>query len=799
MSPVWILSKSSLRKKKIQNFFITLIILLSAVLLMTAVAIISNSGGAYLNMHERLQGAHQILKIENGLHDPEEVQHWWKQQQGVTVSESMPYHNVSGIMHEGQDHSNVAAMMINTPPKPSAVDELLFDQGQITSIPNEGTVWIPTTLARSKDIQVGDSIGVKTKNGVIDYKVSAVVVDISYSAPFTTTSRIWMSPDDYREVSSKLDEVDKTMISLRYSDYSQSQTYWESFEKSLGTPYLEGKSEFDSLSSFYLVTNKLIAFVMIFLSVVMIAIALYTIYFTISDEIISSYKTIGILSSIGLTSRKIISVYVIQYGLLACLSVVPAVLLSYAFSDRIMDSSVSHLKTANIDMSVSSTDWSWLMAALIIFVIVASSWLFASKARKVEPVQAIRYGGAEHAVARKAASPARAWLRFEQFPASLVIGMRGLIKNVRASSLMVLISGMTSAVLVFGFLFIYSIMSIGQTISHWGYDGSDISMKIDKPAELSYEQLRSQFNLDERVANFSRFGDMNGIVALNKNLQNDSETSMGVYLTVLEGDYNETGVVNLKGRNPMNGDEIAIGVNVAKKLQKEVGDSIEIFVQGKPISMEITGIYQAIANMSNSARLKVEAIQKIQPDYNNMESMFLNVKEGVSIDGFVSELQTKYGTALWVATQSTLVDEVFSEAINVLLVPLGGMGFLFIAVTFIIIYSVCRINIKKESRTYGIFKTIGMTSAKIRLSITTGIFVLSLIGGLLGLLVGVFALPQLLNMVLSNYGIVEVPLVINAAGIGLMVPISAVAAACGAWAASRLILRTSPRILTTEA
>jgi len=588
------------------------------------------------------------------------------------------------------------------------------------------------------------------------------------------------------------------MLGLRYDDYSRNQIYWKAFEKELGSPYLESKTEYESLSSFYLITNKLIGFVMIFLALIMTAIALYTIYFTISDEIISLYKTIGILRSIGLISGKIISVFVIQYTFLAVIAVIPGLFLSYLFSDIIMDSSVSSLKTGATDTNLLSIGFSSLMGVLLILVILGSAWIFSNKARKIEPAQAIRYGMSEKKSARKASLFGRMILSFEHLPTSLVIGLRGILKNIRGSSLMIIISAMTSAVLVFGFIFIFSIVSIGQTIPKWGYDSSDISMRIDDPSSLSFEELQTEFRADERVANFSRFGELNGIIPISEDSQDQEKTSLGIYLTVLDGDYNDTGVVNIEGRNPMNGDEVAIGVNVAKKLNKEIGDSVDIYIQGKSITLNITGIYQAIANMSNSARIKAEAVQRIQADYKDMDSFFINLRDGESPDLYSMELNQKYGIALWTATQQTLVDEVFSEAVTILVVPLAIMALLFIIVTFIIIYSVCRINIKKDSKTYGIYKTLGMTSKNIRISITSGIFVLSLIGGLVGLLVGIFALPQLLNMVLSDYGIVDIPLVMNWVGIILMVPISALAAGLGSWMASRLVQRTSPKILTME-
>ena len=126
-----------------------------------------------------------------------------------------------------------------------------------------------------------------------------------------------------------------------------------------------------------------------------------------------------------------------------------------------------------------------------------------------------------------------------------------------------------------------------------------------------------------------------------------------------------------------------------------------------------------------------------------MNTTFVNLHEGTSVDQFVNELNQRYGSVIWIASQAALVDEVFSQAVTIIVLPMSVMALLFIVITFVIIYSICRINMKKESRTYGIYKLIGMTSRQIRLSETTGILVVSGIGALVGIPLGLVGSPPL--------------------------------------------------------
>ncbi|MDR0268644.1 FtsX-like permease family protein [Paenibacillus sp.] len=798
MYAVWKLSWKNLKNKKVQNSFIAIIIMLAALLLSTAIFVITNTNRVYENMHGEVNGAHQILQMENSIYDPVRVQQWWAKQDGVTTSELMRYRYLSSMSHGGEEIPNVDLFMMDTPNGPFPVDKLLFVQGEERQTPEPGTAWIPTSIAYSNHIQVGDQVEFKTDQGVFQLKVAAVVVDISYCSPFATSGRIWLSHQDYGANLSTLQGNDHYMVGLRFDDYSHNRAYWEKFEQFLGTPYLESVKDFESLSSYYMIANQVIGFVMIFLAVVMISVALYTLGFTISDAILSSYRTIGIIKSVGLSSRNVIMAYVTQYTLLAVVSVIPGIWVSHIFAGKLVDSSMANLRTGASQMNSSYSMGIWL-GVLVIAVIFLSALIFSYKARSVEPAQAVRYGMSEKQYSQKSGRKKRLF-QLGTLPTSLVIGLKGVTKNIRGSVLIIIISALSTAVLVFGFLFVYSISSIHGTIAKWGYDSADLSVRIDNPDKLTYEQFHKEVLLDPRVKNYSRYGDANAVLPINGELAAErKQDTMGVLLTVAEGDFDEIGYENVKGRNPVSDSEISIGVNISRSLGVDVGDRLDIYIEGEKRTLTVTGVYQAIANMAYTGRITADAVRAVNPDYGaSMNTMFINLQNGTSVDQFVNELHQKYGSSIWTASQATLVDEVFSQAFTIIVLPMSVMAMLFIVITFVIIYSICRINMKKESRTYGIYKSVGMTSRQIRLSETTGILVLSAIGSLVGVPLGLTGLPPLLNFILTNYGIVKVPLVMNGGGIAIMIPLSIAAACLGSWFASKSVQTTSPRLLTIE-
>ena len=323
MAVMFKLSLSYLSRNKIQNALIALLLLLSTVLVSTAIVILANTGNQFYEMHTRTHGSHQILTFEKGLNDPDAVHNWWASQDGVQVSPLLTYRTLSGIILNETHIPNIYLYMFNTPPPPWGVDELIFSSGTPDTVPEQGSVWIPTSMANAYHISVGDTIGFKTGSSTLELNVSGIVIDVPYGAPFSNTARVWMNPTDYQHDLATLAGNENRMMGIHFNDYSMNSVYWERYNRETGIPFLESKMEFEAIASFYLIINQVIGFIMIFMGVVMLSIALMTIGFTISDAILANYRTIGILKSLGLTSRRTIGTYVIQYAMLSIAAIIP--------------------------------------------------------------------------------------------------------------------------------------------------------------------------------------------------------------------------------------------------------------------------------------------------------------------------------------------------------------------------------------------------------------------------------------------------------------------------------------------
>lgn len=808
MYAVYSLCLANFRKKKIHNGLIGLLIFLSTLLLATSVTVILNTNNLFSDMHNRTRGSHEMLTLGGQLHNPQKVLGWWDNQEGVTTSQLIPFRALSGMTVKGskltsEGLSSLTVYMMDTPTRPYAVDELVFAQGHESVKPEKGSIWLPTSIAYLYDISVGDTLGFTIGEKKIELQVSAVVVDMPFGAPFPTSVRIWMNQQDYIEQFHNTQGKDEYMLGLRFADYTLSSSYWEKFEQDMGVPYLESKMNFESMSSFYLIMNKVIGFIMIFLGIVMMLVALFTIGFTISDDILSNYKKIGVLKAIGLSSRRLMAVYLSQYAWIAIIAIIPGIVVSQWISKIIIESTLSSLKTGAMVTTLEGNLIAVAVGMVVLTLVLFCVLFYANKARLVQPMQAIRYGMSESdnsALTKRLAGKKNKIISFQRAPLILVIGLRNILKNRKASILMVILATIVSAVLVLGFVLLHSISAIKQTSPLWGYDSSDIVLQITDKEAFSRTEFDQALFSDSRIKSIGWAGYVNGVVSRERKL--DSEPlhgqSMNFQIDILDGSYEDAGFTTITGKNPRNRNEIAIGFNVAKQLNKDVGDVIEVYIEGYKQTLTVTGIYQSISNMSYSARIAVDVIKVIHPDYNRFILAYIHLQDHQDIENVINEINAKYKGSASAVSQQTLLEAAYKQAFAALILPMSIMGLLFTGVIIIIVFSISRINIRKESKTYGIYKSLGLTSTKIRLSVTLGIVGLSTIGAVVGIIVGVYLLPIILGSILNYYGIAEIPLILNWVGIISFASVTLLSAGLGSWASSRVVAKASPQILVIE-
>jgi putative ABC transport system permease protein len=121
-----------------------------------------------------------------------------------------------------------------------------------------------------------------------------------------------------------------------------------------------------------------------------ILIAVFLISTTISGNIFSDYKLIGVLKAHGLTPRNIITIFIIQYLLLSIVFIPLGLLGSFFIIKALFASLVKSIGMTDLDFNLLVPFVGASISMLAVTLLV--SWYCGRKAGKIKPAKAIRDG-----------------------------------------------------------------------------------------------------------------------------------------------------------------------------------------------------------------------------------------------------------------------------------------------------------------------------------------------------------------------------------------------------------------------
>lgn len=186
------------------------------------------------------------------------------------------------------------------------------------------------------------------------------------------------------------------------------------------------------------------------------------------------------------------------------------------------------------------------------------------------------------------------------------------------------------------------------------------------------------------------------------------------------------------GREIEEGDtyQAIIGYKYAEENSLEVGDSIEL----KKNSFEIVGIIEEInSDIDNSIIIPVDTMMNIY-NMDNYKSLFIVPEDVTKIDVVAEDLKSSFDdfeftTSTDIINQmASIVDTIrfFTIGISSIAAVVGGLG----------VMNTMIMSVLERRREIGIMKAIGATNKYILTQILIESVMISLIGGLIGILIG---------------------------------------------------------------
>ena len=228
----------------------------------------------------------------------------------------------------------------------------------------------------------------------------------------------------------------------------------------------------------------------------------------------------------------------------------------------------------------------------------------------------------------------------------------------------------------------------------------------------------------------------------------------------------------IEGRFPKYDNEMAVAAKYGEDRELEIGDEIQLMVDGRQDGYIISGFVQITNNLGKDCLLTREGYERLGELQNT--SYYLNLTKGTDIGAFNSEmkeyLKGKVNTTIDIAAT---VEGAASVYVSLMKMIVFAVLVLSVVVITFVLYLLVRTIVSNKKRDYGILKALGFTTGQLILQTALSFMPAVILSTVIGVIVNSFIINPLAALFLKDIGIVKctftVPVGYNVmAGVGMI-------------------------------
>lgn len=786
MKSIILVAISNIRKRKRQNLLVGLSIFLSVLMLTTAVGILGGIHKPFDVMFDRLKASHILLYYDIRQNDSEEIKNWFQKQAEFefignpqnfyTVSEPLIFHN---------EKIDIMVRITEFNKHQSEYDQLIGLENNEELVPGWGETWIPRHMAERYNIKIGDTLKIPLSNGLYPLSVSSIIIDPHYASGLINPNRIWIA-SGMLPFMVKASELNKVMQGIRLKKKTDIDNIWARFNSEMS--YSGSNLQYSLFKSVFTGIYKIIGLVIIVFSVLAIFISCYIISSVIASSVLADARLTGVLKALGYKPMQVAGIYITQYLLLILFFIPMGLIASYFSIHAILQSLLKSIGLLNFNFPLF---YIFLVCALIFVVLILGLvFLFSRKAAKIPPAQALKMEVGDANIHRL---QNRFQLSFLNFNLPFWIALKMIFDNPRKSILSIFSIVFTVFILGFSINISNSFNKMNEHKSAWGFDNSDLQVHRSTNVILPIDHTLfvSQIQNKEEVTGIVPFNYYEVTVP-----QPISKPPFILNGKVFESSPDKIGLLNIEGKHPGKESEISLCIGTARKLQKNVGDSVSVLIENEPREFLVCGIYQDISNLGEGFRMSNNAVKAVNPIF-EPDRYAIKLSDKGKIESFKKALLKKYGETLKI--ELTIEEQLgfmgITKSINASMILIS---LFFLGVLIVSILNDVFLNVWENRKSIGIYKMIGFAPFQLQLFLVWKTILLTLAGTVIGIPLVIFLGSVLISSITSGFGVVQFPFVFSVAGILITTVLLFIVTAFSAYWSSGSIKQINARILVNE-
>ena len=599
-----------------------------------------------------------------------------------------------------------------------------------------GTIYISPALKSSYDIDIGGTVFFELSRAVAakPFTVVGYFEDAFMGSSMIDMKSFLISETDRNEMLSVIESAEEydvlaksgAMLHIFQSNSSKlSELEFHRLiqEQTDLSRYTEFTYTFDSILGYMLLLQNIMSGFMIAFSVVLFIVCMIVAGHSLSAVVEQNKKNMAILKTVGVSGGTLRLVYLFLYGGVVVIGAVIGLLLSLAVSSGIAAAMIT-----STGMKIAAV-FPALWGLLILFVIIAAFTLFlflrTAKIVKISPMQTIR----KEQSGKAAHTPVLAKNM------GLSIALREVLSGKRRYIGICIVS-----VLLVMFLSV-----VGKMGSWLGPNGEGLMNAFSvADHDIGVQPFNSQVDMDEieRVIDWYSSG-----VKETYALAMQTVTVNGQEYTANVLDKTEYFHV-LRGR--VCGDsEILITDTVANELGLKIGDSVTVSASGGRATYTVSGIYQCANGMGTNIGMSKGGYASIASVSGFIWCYHYIFEDGNARNACMKYLQTHY-KGIDVHTNSWSGLDGIVTVMHLLIAAIYIIAAIFI---FVAVWLSASKLLQAETGNMAIYKSLGLSSNKLRLSFALRFLIVVAVGSIVGAALSAIFADMLIAAAFTMFGI----------------------------------------------
>lgn len=597
---------ADLRKNVAVNLVLTAVLVLSALLMATGAMAVERLTGSvdrlfaqalpphFLQMHS---GSYDTAALEAFAEAHPEIDRWLIEDMvgfdSSMLSWSRPATGASGVLSD--------SLLDNLFVTQNADFDFLIDAAGGVPHPAQGSVYLPVAYQQRFALQAGDQLTVRTEGAPLTVSVAGFVRDAQMASSLSSATRILISEADQRTLISAGGGAEEIIVEYRLTDPARASALQSAYESDPTLPKNGQAVTYDMIRLINVFSDGLVAVALIFVSLLLIAIALLNLRFVIRGTLEDQVHQIGVMKAIGISNRSISRLFLTKYAAMTGLACVIGGLLAIGATELLTSGARASYATAPVGLATIVVPLAAL--ALVFTVVMAICWGVLRGIRRIAVVNALVHGSTldERHTAVRAKRQARRARRTNLVRGGGPISRRLALLDLRAEAgswALVPIVFFLSAVLIALPLNLYSTFTSAQFVTYMGAPEADlrVDLQFSDDVDAVRATMVPALQADDRLS---------GVRVYAQVLYEASGAEGWEAMRVEVGDYSGESVAFLSGAAPTSG-QIALSVLNAKKYDRRVGDTMTLRRNDVDVSLVVSGIYQDVTSGGRTAKMAGE-------------------------------------------------------------------------------------------------------------------------------------------------------------------------------------------------